>query len=112
MADVALHDVDRLVEDLVDRQRHGRVDRLDALGRGRRLLGDQQLERIQRHGHVAREDLEELQVALAERPGLGALDVERADHLVVQHQRDGQANSSRRENRCRYSGSSVVSSHR
>ena len=93
VADVALHDVDRLVEDLVHRQGHGAVDGLDALGRRDGLLGHQQFQRIQRRGHVAAEDLQELQVALAERPRLDALDVEGADHLVVPQQRHGQANS-------------------
>ena len=37
-----------------------------------------------------REDFEKLQVALGEGPRLGAFDVERADHFVVQDQRHGQ----------------------
>ena len=44
---------------------------------------------FERGGHVAGENLEELQVALAERPRLGALDVERAGHAIVQHDRHG-----------------------
>ena len=70
VADVAFHDVDGVVENVVDRQRDGTVDRLDAFGRRRRLLGLQQLERVQGHRHVAGEDFEELQVAFAERPRL------------------------------------------
>ncbi len=61
---------------------------LSAAVRG--LFGPQQFQRVQRHGHVAGEDLEKLQVAFAEGPRLGAFDVERADHLVVQDQRHGQ----------------------
>ena len=90
VADVALHDVDRLVEDLVDRQGHGAVDGLDALGGRVRLFGHEQFQGVQRGGHVAAEDLQELQVALAEGPRLHALHVEGADHLVVQQQRHGQ----------------------
>ena len=50
----------------------------------------QQLERVERDGHVAGENLEELQVAFAERPRLGAFDVERAGHPVVQHDGHGE----------------------
>ena len=90
VADVALHDVDGLVEDFVHRQGHGAVDGLDAFRRRAGLLRHQQFQRVQGRGHVAAEDFQELQVALAERPRLDALDVEGADHLVVPQQRHGQ----------------------
>ena len=90
VADVALHDVHGVVQDVVDRQGHGAVDRLDALRAVVAFSATQQFQRVERHGHVAREDLEELHVAFAERPRLGAFDVERADDFVVQNQRHGQ----------------------
>ena len=86
VADVTLHHVHRVVENLVDRHGHGAVNGLDALGRRGGLLGHKQFERVQRRGHVAAENLQKLQVALGKRPRFHALDVERADHLVVQQQ--------------------------
>src|SRR5581483_12434698 len=90
VTDVSLHNIYGIVEDIVDRQCHSTVDRLDALCRGRRLLGHEQLKRVERGRHVTTEDLEELQVTFGERAGLGTLDVERADHLVMQEERHSQ----------------------
>ena len=86
MADVALHDVHGVIENVVHRQRHGPVDRLDALrGRGS-FLGDQQFQGVERSGDIAGENLQKLQVGLGKTTRLGAFHVERADHLFVQHQ--------------------------
>ena len=59
VADVALHDVHGVVEDVVDRQGHRAVNRLDVFRRGGRFFGHQQFERVERHGHVAGENLQE-----------------------------------------------------
>ena len=59
------------------------------IGRGH-LLHGQQLERVERDGHLAREEFEELQVVLVESARLGAFDVERSQDFVVQDQRHGE----------------------
>ena len=84
------HDVHGVVQNVVDRQRHRAVNRFDAGGGGDGLLGGQQFQRVERHRHVAGENLEELQIAVGEGVEFGAFDVERADHLLVQHQRHGE----------------------
>ena len=53
VADVALHDVHGVVENVINRQGHGAVDRFDTFGGGRGLFGDEQFQRIQSDGHVA-----------------------------------------------------------
>ena len=66
------------------------MDGLHALGGRVGFFGHEQFQGVQRGGHVAAEDLQELQVALAEGPRLHAFHVEGADHFVVQQQRHGQ----------------------
>ncbi len=90
MADVALHHVDGIVEDVVHRHGDGAVDGLDAGGRRVGFFRRQQLQRIERDGHVAGEDFQKLQIALVKRPRLRALHVQRAGHAIMQHDGHGQ----------------------
>ncbi len=90
VADVALEDAGRVVEDFVDGAGHFTEDAIGA-GAGRRHFFDgQQLERVDGNGHLAGEQLEELQVVLAEGARLGALDVEGAENFVVENQGHGE----------------------
>ena len=90
MTDVALHDVDGVIQNVVDREGDRPVDRLDTFGGRRGLLGDEELQGVEGRSDVPGEDLEELHVGVGEAPRLGALDVERPDHLFVEHERDGE----------------------
>ena len=90
VADVALHDVDGVIENVVDREGDRPVDRLDTLGGRRGLLGDEELQGVEGRSNVTGENLEKLHVGVREAPRLGALDVERPDHLIVKHERDGE----------------------
>ena len=56
----------------------------------RAFLDLQQLQRVQGGGDLVAENLGELQILLAEGVGLGTLDVEGADDLVLKDQRYGQ----------------------
>ena len=58
---------------------------------GADALDYHQIENVQRNRHISAEDFRELPVVLIERGPLAALDVEDADDLVVQAERDGQA---------------------
>ena len=60
VADVSLHDVDRVVEDLVDRQRDGAMNRLHTLLSRVRFLGHKQLENTARYSQVATKLLQEV----------------------------------------------------
>ena len=90
VADVAFHHVHGVVKNFVDRQSNRGVNGLDTLSGRRGLFGHQKLQRVECHGHVAGEDFEELKIALAKSPRLGALHVKRADGVVVQYYRHGQ----------------------
>ena len=90
VADVAFHDVDSVIEDVVDREGDCPVDRLDALGRCGGLFGDEELEGVEGGRDVPGEDLEKLHVRVGEAPRLGAFDVERPDHLFMEHERHGE----------------------
>src|SRR5690606_31911876 len=57
VANVALHNVHRVVQNDVDRHRHGAMDRLDTGGGGSRLLGREQFERVEGDRHIAAEYL-------------------------------------------------------
>ena len=87
-------------------------DRFGALGGGGHLLGDEQFERVQGDRHFAAEQFQKLQVVFVERPRAGALDVERAQDLIVQDQgnRERAAGVGRADQM--YSGSFAVSSQR
>jgi hypothetical protein len=66
------------------------VDCFHAGGCRAGLFGGEQFERVQCDRHIAGKNLEELQVAFRERAWLGAFDVQRAGHAVVQHDGHGQ----------------------
>ncbi len=84
MTDVSLHHVDGIVEDIIDRQSDCAVNGFDAGGGCAGLFGGQQLECVERHGDVAGENLQELQIAFAEGPRFGTFDIQRARHAIVQ----------------------------
>src|SRR5262249_48099998 len=63
VADVSLHDVNGVVEDIVHGQSDGAVNGLDARGGRTCLFGGEQFERVERHGDVTGKDLQELQIA-------------------------------------------------
>ena len=86
VADVAFHDADGVVEDVVHGKRHGTMDGFDALGCSRGLFGHEEFERVEGGGHIAGEDFEKPQVGFGKSTGLGAFDVEGPDHLLVQHE--------------------------
>ena len=88
--DVGLDHMHGLVQDVVDGQRYGPVDRLDALVNRVDILCRQQLQGIQRGRDVAGENLHEQHVFLAEGPRLRTFHVERPDDLVMPQQGHGQ----------------------
>ena len=111
MPDIPLENAGRVVEDFIDGRRHFSQNALGAgIDRGH-LLHGQQLERVERDGHLPREEFEELQVVLVESTRLGAFDVERSQDFVVQDQRYGER-AARPGTPGRYKGSVVVSSHK
>ena len=90
MPDVLFHNIDGIVEDLVNGQRDSAVNGLDRLLCGVRFLCNEQFERVERDRHVPRENLQELQVAFRKRSWLRAFNVKRTDYLIVQNERYGQ----------------------
>ncbi len=89
VADIFLHHANGIVEDVVDGKGYRTVDRLDALGCGRRVLGHEQFERVESRRHVSGKDLEKLKVGFREPPRLRCLNIEGADHLVMHQQGHG-----------------------
>ena len=53
VADVAFHDADGVVEDVVHGKRHGTMDGFDALGCSRGLFGHEEFKRVEGGGHIA-----------------------------------------------------------
>ena len=66
------------------------MNRIDALPRRIRLLGNQQLKRVDGHRKVPGELLNHLQVTLCERIHVGTFDVKRTDHIIMQNERHRQ----------------------
>ena len=66
------------------------MNRIDALPRRIRLLGNQQFKRVDGHRKVPGELLNHLQVTLGERIHVGTFDVKRTDHIIMQNERHRQ----------------------
>ncbi len=111
MSDIAFEDAGGVVEDFIDGASDFTKDALGAgTGRGHFLHG-QKLEGVERHGDLARKELEKLQVVFVKGAWLRTFDVERSQDFVVKDERNGQR-AARPGAPGKYSGSVVVSSHR
>ena len=86
VADITLHDVDGIVQDVIDGQGHSAVNCFDTFGCRRCFLGNKQFQRVEGRSNIPRKDLEELQIGIGKTTRLRALNVECADHVLVQHE--------------------------
>src|SRR5687768_12568960 len=90
VADVVVHERAGVGSDVVQRASDFGVHVVGDLVTRADALDDHQVEDVQRDRDVAPEDLGELPVVLVKRGALAGFDVEDADHLVMQSQRNGE----------------------